>query len=1122
MPARKDIKKIAIIGAGPVMIGESAVSDSACARAARALREEGCRVAIIGVNPTGLNTDPDFSDVTYVESLDPETVAKILEIEKPDAILATVGGEVALNVAAALYDNGTLESLGIELIGADREAIRRAEDRLEFKNAMGGIGLRVLLGGSTGKIGEAKAIAHRMGFPVVLRTSYATGGKGGAISYNMEDLEEDFKSALSASQSGRVLIERSALGWKEIEVVVLRDAGDFGIVVAVMEDVDPMGVHSGDSVVVAPAQTLSLRETEALADRAAAAVRAVGVVGGASVRFAIDPASGEAAAISVNPGISRTAGLASRAAGYPVAAVSAKLAIAKRLSEIKNFTVEGATCCFEPAFDCVVTKLPRFSFEKFRHTDDTLGVSMKSVGEVIGVGRTFKESYMKAVRALESEGAAYRVWTFAQGASGNTADADSIKARLARPNQDRLYYVCRAAAAGMTNDEISGISGIDPWFVQQLRELVEAETEIGKYRLDAIPTELLRKAKEYGFSDRQLAVLLGTEEKTVRKQRVKKGVRAEYHQMDSRCGEYKSAARSHYSTYEGGVGAREADGKKKIIILGGGPNRIGQGIEFDYCCVHAAYAIKEAGFTAILINSNPETVSTDFDTSDKLYFEPLTFEDVMNVVDSEKPFGVIVQLGGQTPLNLANALMRENVPILGTSPESIDRAEDRKLFKALLDKLNLTQPDNDTATNVEEAVRKAHQIGYPLLVRPSYVLGGRAMRIVYDDGDLEEYMVKAVEVSPGRPVLLDRFLDDAIEVDVDAVADGDRCVICGVMEHIEQAGIHSGDSACCLPPYTLNDAIVEEIKGATRAMARELNVIGLMNVQYAVKNDVIYVLEVNPRASRTVPFVSKATGIPWAKVATRVMLGESLKKQGILKEVIPPYMSVKEAVFPFARFPGVDAALGPEMLSTGEVMGVDRDFGMAYLKSQIAAGQKLPEKGNVFVSVNNRDKRAILPIAKKLVDMGFSIVATSGTASTLLRNGIGAKIVFKIGEGRPNVIDIVKNQEVVMIINTPAGKASKIDETVIRSSAVARDIPLITTLAGAQATIQGLEAMRSRGMSVRSLQSYHKEVLPGFGYERFLGKSNAKSGGAAGKKTTRKSGGSAKAKKVVARKKPVK
>ncbi|HOX27928.1 MAG TPA: carbamoyl-phosphate synthase large subunit, partial [bacterium] len=889
------------------------------------------------------------------------------------------------------------------------------------------------------------------------------------------------KFSIASSPIGEVLIEQSVYGYAEMEFVVIIDSRENTLVVSTVENIDPAGVHSGDSTVVAPAQTFSTKEICDLEGKAVAAARALGIRGCANVRFAVNRRTGETLIISVNPTISRTTTLVSRVTGYPVARVVAGIASGSAINEIKNPATGRADYFTTPDPDYCAVKMSRFAFEKFPKAGDTLTTSMKSIGEAVGLGRTFKEALQKAMRALESRRLLMGFGTEKLIApNGAKLDAAMLRGLASRPNPARPSYIRLALLAGVPEEEISEISGINPWFIRQIKEITVLEAELGKYRLETAPAELLLKAKQYGFSDRRAAELLGTEEKKLRKQRKSAGVAAAYNEMDA-MGTGASEAAARYSSYE--KKSRKPTGDKKtkgkVIILGGGPNRIGQGIEFDYCCVHAAYAIKEAGYMAILINSNPETVSTDFDTSDRLYFEPLTFEDVMNIIDVEKPHGVIVQLGGQTPLNLATSLMNEKVPILGTSPESIDRAEDRKKFKALLDKLNLMQPDNETAEEVEEAVRKARQIGYPLLVRPSYVLGGRAMQIVYEEDDLREYMARAVEVSPGRPVLLDRFLDDAIEIDVDAVADGERCVVCGVMEHIEQAGIHSGDSACCLPPYTLSEATVEEIKGATRALARELNVVGLMNVQYAVKNGVIYVLEVNPRASRTIPFVSKSTGIPWAKVATRVMLGESLKKQGILKEVTPEYMSVKEAVFPFVRFPGVDATLGPEMLSTGEVMGIDIDFGMAYLKSQLAAGQKLPKEGNVFISVNNNDKRAIVPIARKLIDMGFKIVATSGTASTLQRNGIDARLVYKLEDGRPNVIDIIKNNEVALVINTPAGKSTKVDEAKIRSTAVARDIPLITTLAGAQATVQGMEAIRTRGMTIRSIQEYHKIAAKG-------------------------------------------
>ncbi len=1074
MPAKGKKRKLLMIGSGPVVIGEGAEYDCCAVEACRALMESGCSVVFVGSNPTSVVTDPETADRVYIEPLNRKTLVAIIERERPDALLATMGGQTALSLAAELHAAGDLKKYGVELLGIGGKALDSVRDGDYFWWFMRESRFRELLpGGVVSTLAEAKKVLKRIGFPAALRPAFSVGGAGSSIAYNMEDFEDQFNAAIAASGTGRIIVERGLAGWKEVELELLRDGADQIVCVASLENAEPVGVHSGDSAVFIPAQTLSRIKLAELRADAEIIAREIGVVGSANIRFAVNQQAGTHVLLSAAPCFTRSSLLAWKATGYPVASVAARLACGFRLDEIK---VGGGTAFAEPAPGYCVTKASRFPFDKYPVRGGRLDTTMKSEGIAIGAGLTFKESFMKAGRALETKS----ILGIGR-AGGGVPDENQIRSNLIRPNPERYKYIRFAFAAGMSEDEIAGLTGFDRWLVHQIREITDIEREVAKYRLDTIPTELILRAKKCGFGDADLAALLGTEETAVRKQRKKLGIKASPKPMEAAGG----AGRRRF-TSSGKGGAAKADGGsgKKVIILGGGPNRIGQGIEFDYCCVHAAYAIREAGYIAILINSNPETVSTDFDTSNKLYFEPLTFEDVMNIIDIEKPHGVIVQLGGQTPLNLATSLMRENVPILGTSPDSIDQAEDRKRFKAMLDKLNLTQPDNDTATSLDEATRKARQIGYPLLVRPSYVLGGRAMRIIYEEDELAEYMEKAVEASPDHPILLDRFLDDAIEIDVDAVADGKNCIVCGVMEHIEQAGVHSGDSACCLPPFTLSAAVVEEIKGATRALARELKVIGLMNVQYAIKNNVIYVLEVNPRASRTVPFVSKATGIPWAKVATRVMLGQSLKQQGITKEVTPKHMSVKEAVFPFARFPGVDATLGPEMLSTGEVMGVDVDFGVAYLKSQIAAGQKLPDKGNVFISVNDSDKRAIVPIAQKLVGMGFSIVATGGTSSTLNRNGIDVKHVFKIGEGRPDVIDMIKNGEISLMINTPGGKAAKIDEAKIRSTAVARDIALITTLAGAVATVQGMEAIRSRGMSIKSIQEYHKDVITESGYTK--------------------------------------
>ncbi len=1063
MTAKK--KKIVLVGAVSSSASAGAEFDHACAEAMKALRDLGFDVALISANPTAVSTDNDAPGPVYFEAVSPENLAAALEREKATALLPVFGGGAAVNAATAPATLKAMKKLGVSLMGVSETSRAASADRRRFLKLMKTAGVEVPPGAVVSSVEEAEAAALEIGFPAALRPLMSEGGAGNSTAYNMEDLEGQAASALKSSAAATILVEKLLRGWKEIEMVLLRDAKGNAATVAMIENIDPAGIHSGDSAAVIPAQTLTLSATRRLKKSAVAVARALDAVGVVNVRFALEPASGDIKLIYAVPRYTRSSAFAARATGYPVARVAAKLVCGLTLDGITEPEFGGGSAFREPEPDYCATRLPRFDFEKFPGADDTLDTAMKSTGGAMGAGRTFKESLLKAMRALET--------SRPKPPNASTeAGMETLRGLLSRPNPARLFHIFDALAAGMRVEEIRSLTLIDGWFVSQFAEIAEISARAGKYRIETAPASLLKQAKLAGLGDEDIARLLETEETELRRLRKKQGTTAGAGAMDA-----SGAARARYAAFESTDAAPKGDRGKKIIILGGGPNRIGQGIEFDYCCVHAAYAIKEAGYTAILINSNPETVSTDFDTSDRLYFEPLTFEDVMNIIDREKPHGVIVQLGGQTPLNLATKLLRAGAPILGTSPDNIDRAEDRKRFKETLDKLNLTQPDNDTAGTVEEAVRKARQIGYPLLVRPSYVLGGRAMRVVYEEADLREYMAKAVSASPDKPVLLDRFLDDAIEVDVDAVADGERCLVCGVMEHIEQAGVHSGDSACCLPPYTLNEAIVEEIKGATRAMARELGVVGLMNVQFAVKNDVIYVLEVNPRASRTVPFVSKATGTPWAKVAARVMLGESLEKQGVTEESAPEHMSVKEAVFPFSRFPGVDATLGPEMLSTGEVMGIDRDFGMAFLKSQIAAGQKLPDKGAVFVSVKNSDKRAIVPIARKLIDMGFEIVATEGTASTLRRNGIEARSVHKLDQGRPNILDVVKNKEVVMLINTPAGKDTKVDEAKIRSAAIARDIPLVTTISGAQATVQGMEAFRERGFTVAPLQEYHKKIL---------------------------------------------
>ena len=1073
MPKRTDIKKILIIGSGPIVIGQACEFDYSGSQACKAFREEGYETVLVNSNPATIMTDPGMADRTYIEPLTLESVAKIIERERPDALLPTLGGQMGLNLGTFLEREGILKKYGCQLIGADERAIARAEDRELFKETMQSIGIRVPRSGIARSVEEGMQVIKYVGFPAILRPAYTMGGAGGATAYNMEEFEKMLQFALETSPIHQTLIEESVLGWKEIEFEVIRDCADNVICVTSMENIDPMGVHTGDSVVVAPAQTLTAPEMANLVDLSKKVIRAVGINGGGTnIQYAVNPENGDVVIIEINPRVSRSSALASKATGFPIARVAAKLAVGLTLDEIKNDITGKTYSDFEPTVDYVVMKVCRFAFEKFPQADPTLNTSMKAVGEAMAIGRNFKEALQKGIRSLE-------IGRYGLGSDGKDLkekerrDMDLIRRKLAQPNADRLFFIRYAIENGMSTDEIYELSKIDPWFIENIRELVEFEKKLEGKSLVNVPIETLREAKQLGYSDVQLAHLLGTDEEQVRKRRKILGINSTYYLVDTCAGEFEAERPYFYSTYETLDQSRATNNPKKVIILGGGPNRIGQGIEFDYCCVHAAYACREEGYEAIIINCNPETVSTDFDTSDKLYFEPLTREDVLGIVDREKPMGVIVQLGGQTPLNLSLPLKRAGVNILGTAPEQIDRAEDRKLFSELVNKLGLRQTINDTATSVEEALEKARRIGYPVLVRPSYVLGGRAMEIVYDDADLMAFMQLATEASPERPVLIDKFLEDAIEVDVDAISDGETTLVCGVMEHIERAGVHSGDSACSLPPYSLSEEIVNEIKRQTYMLAKELEVRGLMNVQYAVKDGEVYILEVNPRASRTVPFVGKATGVPWAAVATKIMLGKSLKEQGITQEVTPKHVAVKEAVFPFVRFPGVDVVLGPEMKSTGEVMGIDMNFGNAFIKAQIAAGQNLPSRGNVFLSLADHDKRDAVEIARQLKALGFDIIATEGTGKVLRDAGIPVRIIPKIGEGRPDATDLIKNNEIALVINTPSGKKARRHEILIRSTVVARGIPIITTIAGAKATLLGLETARKQGATVRSLQEYH-------------------------------------------------
>jgi carbamoyl-phosphate synthase large subunit len=1055
------------------VIGQACEFDYSGSQACKALREEGYETILVNSNPATIMTDPGMADRTYIEPLEPEFIEKIIAKERPDALLPTLGGQTGLNMGFFLSKAGILQKYGVEVIGANAAAIERAEDREKFKETMASIGLAVPDSGIATTVEEGMALGEKFGFPLILRPAFTMGGAGGSCVYNVDELKKGLEYGLEVSPLHQILVEQSVLGWKEVEFEVIRDCKDNVIIVTSMENIDPMGVHTGDSIVVAPAQTCTTEELVDLENWCRKIIRAVGISGGGTnIQFGVNPEDGRVVIIEINPRVSRSSALASKATGFPIARIAAKLAIGLSLDEIVNQVTGKTYAYFEPTVDYAVFKVCRFAFEKFPDANQILTTSMKAVGEAMSIGRNYKESLQKGLRSLE-------YGRYGLGADGRdekpeiAGDIEKIRNKLVYPQADRIFWLRHAIKYGLTDQEVYELSKIDPWFTHQIREIVEMENKVVKYKLNTIPDELLKEAKGLGFSDRQIAFLTKSDEVAVYEHRKKRGITPVYKLVDTCGGEFYPEKPYFYSTYDDATNECRATDNKKIMVLGGGPNRIGQGIEFDYCCCHASFAIKEEGYEAIMVNSNPETVSTDFDTSTRLYFEPLTREDVLHIVDAEKPEGVIIQFGGQTPLNLAKQLEDAGVPIIGTSVNSIDIAEDRKRFKAMLKKLKLTQPDNGTAISVEQARKIAKKVGYPVVVRPSYVLGGRAMVIVYDEADLDEYMAKAVFASPERPILVDKFLEDAIEVDVDCVSDGKQTVICGIMEHIEEAGIHSGDSACALPTFSLSKAILEEIRQSTFSMAKELKVKGLMNVQYAVKGSTLYVLEVNPRASRTVPFVAKATGIPWAKVATKVMLGHSLTEQGIEQELIPKHFSVKEAVFPFNRFPGVDPVLGPEMKSTGEVMGADEDLGVAYMKAEIAAGQKIPMEGKVFISVNDRDKRAVTDIAKRFDTLGYKIVATAGTADVLRKANIAIEEVAKLNEGRPDVLDLVKNGEIKMIINTPGGKKTKVDETKIRSGAIMHMVPIITTLNGARATINGLEAVKKKGFDVKALQDYH-------------------------------------------------
>jgi len=1071
MPKRTDIQSILLLGAGPIVIGQACEFDYSGAQACKALKEEGYRVVLVNSNPATIMTDPEMADATYIEPIDWQTVAKIIEKERPDALLPTMGGQTALNCALDLDRNGVLEKFGVRMIGASNEAIDKAEDREKFKQAMTKIGLGSARSGVAHSLEEALACLDEIGFPAIIRPSFTLGGSGGGIAYNRQEFVEICERGLELSPTHELLIEESVLGWKEFEMEVVRDRKDNCIIICSIENLDPMGVHTGDSITVAPAQTLTDKEYQIMRDASIAVLREIGVdTGGSNVQFAINPKDGRMIVIEMNPRVSRSSALASKATGFPIAKVAAKLAVGYTLDELKNEITGGATpASFEPTIDYVVTKVPRFAFEKFPQADDRLTTQMKSVGEAMAIGRTFQESLQKALRSLETG-----VDGLVEKLDVSAEDAGNILLReLRHPGPERIFYIADAFRAGWILDEVHAHCRVDPWFLAQIEDLVQEEMGLAKRTLATLSSEELLALKRKGFSDSRLAALLGSAESEVRAVRHKHGIRPVYKRIDSCAAEFATATAYLYSTYEEECESAPTE-RKKIIVLGGGPNRIGQGIEFDYCCVHAAMALREDGYETIMINCNPETVSTDFDTSDRLYFEPLTLEDVLEIIHLEKPAGVIVQYGGQTPLKLARALEAADAPIIGTSPDSIDLAEDRERFQKLVDRLSLKQPPNRTARSLDEAMRCANEIGYPLVVRPSYVLGGRAMEIVFNDEDLGRYMREAVSVSNESPVLLDRFLDDAIEMDVDAICDGKRVLIGGLMQHIEQAGVHSGDSACSIPPYDLSPELQAQVREQVRQLAEALGVVGLMNTQFAIKGEEIFILEVNPRASRTVPFVSKATGYPLAKIAARCMVGKSLDEQGIFEERIPDYYSVKEAVFPFIKFPGVDPLLGPEMKSTGEVMGVGASFGEAYAKAQRAASVKLARSGNVLISVRESDKSKVIPIARDLLAKGFRLVATRGSARVLEDAGIPCMTVNKVYEGRPHIVDMIKNDELQFIINTTEGKKAIADSFTIRRQALQQQITYTTTISGARATCSALSELDAG--DVNRLQDLHQEL----------------------------------------------
>jgi carbamoyl-phosphate synthase large subunit len=1068
MPKRTDISKILIIGSGPIIISQACEFDYSGTQACKALKQEGYSVVLVNSNPATIMTDPEIADATYIEPISPEIVAKIIEKERPDALLPTLGGQTGLNTAMKLKELGVLDKYNVRMLGADYDVIKKAEDRKFFKAAMEEIGLDLPESALAYNIKQAKQAMEKIGLPLIIRPSFTLGGTGGGIARTQEEFERIVNMGLANSMINEVLIEESIIGWKEYELEVMRDTKDNVVIVCSIENLDPMGVHTGDSITVAPAQTLTDREYQAMRDASIAIIRKIGVeTGGSNIQFAVNPKTGRMIVVEMNPRVSRSSALASKATGFPIAKFAAKLAVGYTLDEIKNDITHETPAYFEPAIDYCVVKIPRFTFEKFPEAEDSLGISMKSVGEAMAIGKTFKEALQKGLRSLEiaHDGLDNKK-------SFSEIPREKIMQRLEIPNASRIFYIKYSLQQGISVNEINAITGIDRWFIENIKQISEFENQILR-EIEHLDKDILRKAKEYGFSDRQLADMTSSSEMDIRALRKTMSIEPVYNLVDTCAAEFEAYTPYYYSTY-GQETESVSSEKKKIMILGSGPNRIGQGIEFDYCCCHASFALKELGFETIMVNSNPETVSTDYDTSDKLYFEPLTFEDVLNIAEQEKPDGVIVQFGGQTPLNLARRLQACGMPVIGTSVSAIDRAENRDKFARLIEGLGLNQPANGAAASFEKAQHIAARVGYPVLVRPSYVLGGRSMKIVYDEKSLKDFMSNIEGISEGNPVLIDKFLEDAVEVDVDAVSDGKTTVIAGIMEHIEEAGIHSGDSACVLPPHTLSENIIGQIKQSTYALAKELEVIGLMNIQFAVKHKKVFVLEVNPRASRTVPFVSKATGMPLAKIAAKVMVGEKLETMGITREKDISHIAVKESVLPFSRFSGVDIILGPEMKSTGEVMGIDRTFGMAFYKSQIAAGCLLPQSGNIFISVKDDDKRDIVFIAKKLIDMRFKIIATAGTAKVLKSNNIESSVVLKVAQGSSDILDLIKHGEIGLIINTPSGAKGQSDMREIRQLAVLNGISCITTIQGAQAAVNGMESVLSGKLEVRPVQEYIK------------------------------------------------